>query len=155
MGNRLIRELVNQFNKILNGSLKSGLSNGETKNQHTSTPKLSRILSNAQVKDAKTSVPLYVITPTFRRPEQIPELTRMAHTLMLVENVHWLVIEDAKILTPQVSQLLNRTGLVFEHLIGKKTLVFRNVLVAMEKKEKSTISTKIRQAVENNSATQE
>lgn len=40
--------------------------------------------------------PLYIITPTYRRPEQIPELTRMSHTLMLVPNLYWLVIEDAK-----------------------------------------------------------
>lgn len=64
-------------------------------------------------------VPLYIITPTYRRPEQIPELTRMAHTLMLVKNVHWLVIEDATVATKQVTKLLERTGLKFDHLIGK------------------------------------
>lgn len=61
---------------------------------------------------------LYIITPTYRRPEQIPELTRMAHTLMLVKNVHWLVIEDATVATKQVTKLLERTGLKFDHLIG-------------------------------------
>lgn len=63
--------------------------------------------------------PLYIITPTYRRPEQIPELTRMSHTLMLVKNVHWLVIEDARVATKQVTRLLKRTGLKFEHLTGK------------------------------------
>ncbi|XP_012217021.1 galactosylgalactosylxylosylprotein 3-beta-glucuronosyltransferase P isoform X3 [Linepithema humile] len=62
--------------------------------------------------------PLYIITPTYRRPEQIPELTRMAHTLMLVKNVHWLVIEDAAVATKQVTKLLERTGLKFDHLIA-------------------------------------
>lgn len=62
--------------------------------------------------------PLYIITPTYRRPEQIPELTRMSHTLMLVPNLYWLVIEDAKEKTPLVTQLLERTGLNYEHLIG-------------------------------------
>ncbi|KAG7200896.1 hypothetical protein KM043_003259 [Ampulex compressa] len=60
--------------------------------------------------------PLYIVTPTYRRPEQIPELTRMSHTLMLVRRVHWLVIEDAKVPTKQVTRLLERTGLKFEHL---------------------------------------
>jgi len=60
--------------------------------------------------------PLYVITPTYRRPEQIAELTRLAQTLMHVQNVHWLVIEDAKSKTPEVSALLRKTGLKFEHL---------------------------------------
>lgn len=63
--------------------------------------------------------PLYVITPTYRRPEQVPELTRMAHTLMLVRNVHWLVIEDAQNATEQVTELLRRTGLKYEHLVGE------------------------------------
>ncbi|KAK1124771.1 hypothetical protein K0M31_006131 [Melipona bicolor] len=64
----------------------------------------------------RTPEPLYIITPTYRRPEQIPELTRMSHTLMLVKNVHWLVIEDAAVATKQVTRLLERTGLKFEHL---------------------------------------
>lgn len=62
--------------------------------------------------------PLYVITPTYRRPEQIPELTRMSHTLMLVPNLFWLVIEDAKEKTPLVTELLERTGLNYAHLVG-------------------------------------
>ncbi|XP_043283252.1 galactosylgalactosylxylosylprotein 3-beta-glucuronosyltransferase P [Venturia canescens] len=120
VGNHLIRELVYQFNKIFNAVSKNGLVNEESKNQRTSTHHLNSISPDNKLKNSKKKAlePLYIITPTFRRPEQIPELTRMAHTLMLVENVHWLVIEDAKILTPQVTQLLNRTGLVFEHLVA-------------------------------------
>ncbi|CAK9815535.1 Galactosylgalactosylxylosylprotein 3-beta-glucuronosyltransferase P [Anthophora plagiata] len=68
------------------------------------------------IKSNKTLEPLYIITPTYRRPEQIPELTRMSHTLMLVKNIHWLVIEDAAVATKQVTRLLERTGLKFEHL---------------------------------------
>ena len=63
--------------------------------------------------------PLYIITPTYRRPEQIAELTRMSHTLMLVQNVNWLVIEDAKVATKQVTKLLEKTGLKFFHLVGE------------------------------------
>jgi len=72
--------------------------------------------------------PLYIITPTYRRPEQIPELTRMAHTLMLVKNVHWLVIEDAAVATKQVTKLLERTGLKFDHLIGKICQINRPIM---------------------------
>ncbi|KAK3913684.1 Galactosylgalactosylxylosylprotein 3-beta-glucuronosyltransferase P [Frankliniella fusca] len=60
--------------------------------------------------------PIYVITPTYRRPEQLPELTRMAQTLLLVRAAHWLVIEDAKEPSKQIAQLLERSGLRFEHL---------------------------------------
>jgi beta-1,3-glucuronyltransferase len=63
--------------------------------------------------------PLYIITPTYRRPEQIPELTRLAQTLMHIKNVHWLVIEDAVVKTPHVTELLIKTGITFEHLLGK------------------------------------
>lgn len=66
----------------------------------------------------ETLDPLYIVTPTYRRPEQIAELTRMSHTLMLVKNVIWLVIEDAKVATPQVTTLLERTGLHFVHLVA-------------------------------------
>ncbi|XP_076634607.1 glucuronyltransferase P [Colletes latitarsis] len=67
-------------------------------------------------RSVETPKPLYIITPTYRRPEQIPELTRMSHTLMLVKNVHWLVIEDATVATKQVTRLLERTGLQFDHM---------------------------------------
>jgi hypothetical protein len=62
---------------------------------------------------------LYIITPTYRRPEQIAELIRMAQTLMHVQNFHWLVIEDAEEKTHMVSELLQRSGFSYDHLIGK------------------------------------
>ena len=62
--------------------------------------------------------PLYVITPTYRRPEQVAELTRMAQTLLLVRNVHWLVVEDAKAPSAPVAALLRDSGLRCEHLTG-------------------------------------
>jgi hypothetical protein len=62
---------------------------------------------------------LYIITPTYRRAEQIAELTRMAQTLMHVQNLHWLVIEDAENKTQLVSELLQRSGISHDHLIGK------------------------------------
>nr|CAD7573466.1 unnamed protein product [Timema californicum] len=69
--------------------------------------------------------PLYIITPTYRRPEQIPELTRMAQTLMHVKNVHWLVIEDAKNQTRMVTELLERTGITFDHLIAPMPDIYK------------------------------
>lgn len=70
------------------------------------------------------TVTLYIITPTYPRPEQLPELTRLSQTLMvsfkkheipslctslqLVKNVKWIVAEDANTPTFQVLQLLKR-----------------------------------------------
>lgn len=62
---------------------------------------------------------VYIITPTYRRPEQVADLTRMAQTLMLVRDIHWLVIEDSHDKSPQVSVLLQSFGIRYTHLIGK------------------------------------
>ncbi|KAF2903505.1 hypothetical protein ILUMI_02695 [Ignelater luminosus] len=70
--------------------------------------------------------PLYIITPTYRRAEQIAELTRLAHTLMLVPNVYWLVIEDASKRTPFVTQLLEDAGIRYEHLLAPMPDEYKN-----------------------------
>ena len=67
-----------------------------------------------------TNLPvIYVITPTYRRAEQIAELTRVAQTFMLVDNLHWIVVEDATVENQQVKDLLNATGLPYTYLLGK------------------------------------
>ncbi|CAK9828830.1 Galactosylgalactosylxylosylprotein 3-beta-glucuronosyltransferase P [Anthophora retusa] len=110
----LVQELVNHLHKNI-----PELSENNTKIVQRFESSAKSDLPQEQdtlVKCNKTLEPLYIITPTYRRPEQIPELTRMSHTLMLVKNVHWLVIEDAAVATKQVTRLLERTGLKFEHL---------------------------------------
>ncbi|CAG7819880.1 unnamed protein product [Allacma fusca] len=61
---------------------------------------------------------IYFITPTYKRPEQIPDLTRLSQTLMHVPSIMWLVIEDAEALSPQVSAILRRSGVRFIHMIA-------------------------------------
>lgn len=63
--------------------------------------------------------PLYLITPTYRRPEQLAELTRMGYLLKNIANLYWLVVEDAEKPTPLVTKLLQRINVPFSHLIGK------------------------------------
>lgn len=63
--------------------------------------------------------PLYIITPTFRRPEQLAELTRLGYTLKHVPNLLWLVIEDAEHATVLVTKLLEHIGVPFVHLVGE------------------------------------
>lgn len=62
---------------------------------------------------------IYVVTPTYRRPEQIADLTRLAQTLMLVRDIHWLVVEDSHVKSPQLAGLLQAFGIPYNHLIGK------------------------------------
>lgn len=111
----LAQELINQLSKNISASFRSNSKVLLPTMIHKTVPPSRQSLSTDP---EEPYVPLYIITPTYRRPEQIPELTRMAHTLMLVKNVHWLVIEDATVATKQVTKLLERTGLKFDHLIA-------------------------------------
>ncbi|XP_018394226.1 PREDICTED: galactosylgalactosylxylosylprotein 3-beta-glucuronosyltransferase P-like isoform X1 [Cyphomyrmex costatus] len=114
----LVQELINQLSK--NASVAS---RNNFKSPPQSQPPATAIHRTVTPRpslpsEESSEEPLYIITPTYRRPEQIPELTRMAHTLMLIKNIHWLVIEDASVATKQVTTLLERTGLKFDHLIA-------------------------------------
>ena len=39
---------------------------------------------------------IFLITPTYTRPTQMPDMTRLAQTLRLVPNVFWIVVEDSQ-----------------------------------------------------------
>lgn len=54
---------------------------------------------------------IYLITPTYARPVQKAELTRLSQTLLLVKGLHWIVIEDAAKPTDLVRNLLKHSGL--------------------------------------------
>ncbi|KAG8136791.1 hypothetical protein E2320_005349, partial [Naja naja] len=59
---------------------------------------------------------IFVITPTYTRPVQKAELTRLANTFLHVQNLHWVVVEDSPRRTNLVSNLLEKTGIHFTHL---------------------------------------
>lgn len=54
---------------------------------------------------------IYAITPTYARPVQKAELTRLSHLFQLVPNLFWVIVEDSEMTTPLVRNLLNRAGL--------------------------------------------
>ncbi|XP_037807704.1 galactosylgalactosylxylosylprotein 3-beta-glucuronosyltransferase I [Lucilia sericata] len=54
---------------------------------------------------------IYCITPTYARPQQKAELTRLSHIFMLVPNLHWVLVEDSETTTELVRNLLERAGL--------------------------------------------
>jgi len=60
--------------------------------------------------------PIYVVTATYRRPEQLAELLRLAQTLMLVPNLYWVLVEHAKEKSPLISKLLERWNISSIHL---------------------------------------
>ncbi|XP_077524740.1 galactosylgalactosylxylosylprotein 3-beta-glucuronosyltransferase S-like [Amblyomma americanum] len=71
---------------------------------------------------ASSGVPVlptvYVVTPTYRRPTQVPDLLRVAQALMLATGVFWVLVEDATKPTESVSRLLRDCGLPHVHLLG-------------------------------------
>ncbi|XP_052891521.1 galactosylgalactosylxylosylprotein 3-beta-glucuronosyltransferase P [Anopheles moucheti] len=75
--------------------------------------------------DTKLLPPLYIITPTYRRPEQIPELTRLGYTLKHVQNVLWIVVEDSENRTTAVARLLEEIGVPFVQLAAPMPAQYR------------------------------
>ncbi|XP_049281845.1 galactosylgalactosylxylosylprotein 3-beta-glucuronosyltransferase P [Anopheles funestus] len=75
--------------------------------------------------DTKLLPPLYIITPTYRRPEQIPELTRLGYTLKHVQNVLWIVVEDSENRTATVARLLEEIGVPFVQLAAPMPAQYR------------------------------
>jgi len=59
---------------------------------------------------------IYVVTPTYTRPTQLADLTRLANTLRLVPDIHWLVSEDRNTTSDSVAELLAATGLSYTQL---------------------------------------
>ncbi|XP_061394056.1 galactosylgalactosylxylosylprotein 3-beta-glucuronosyltransferase S isoform X1 [Musca vetustissima] len=59
---------------------------------------------------------IYFVTPTYPRREQVPELTRLAYTLLHVPRLHWIVANDHNVCNPYLDTLLNRFGIPYTHL---------------------------------------
>ncbi|KAG7313650.1 hypothetical protein JYU34_000809 [Plutella xylostella] len=63
---------------------------------------------------------IYYVTPTYPRPNQVPELTRLSHSLMHVPGLHWVVANDHDACDPRVHSILQRSGLPFTHISSPK-----------------------------------
>lgn len=73
--------------------------------------------STYYIDDIHLNLPIvYTVTPTYSRPTQKAELTRLSQTLLLVPNLHWIIVEDAAERTDLVTRFLKRSGLHFTHL---------------------------------------
>ncbi|XP_033219617.1 galactosylgalactosylxylosylprotein 3-beta-glucuronosyltransferase I isoform X2 [Belonocnema kinseyi] len=70
-------------------------------------------LLNTVYKDEPT---IYAITPTFARPVQKAELTRLAQTFLLVPKFHWIVVEDSVNKTSLITNFLATSLLSYTHL---------------------------------------
>ena len=78
--------------------------------------------------DNSSEYPLIiVITPTYTRPTQLADMTRMAQTLMHVHNILWIVVEDSQYISIAVSELLNRTDIPYVQLLAARPNDHKNV----------------------------
>ncbi|KAH9636487.1 hypothetical protein HF086_002187 [Spodoptera exigua] len=68
---------------------------------------------------------IYFVTPTYPRPEQAPELTRLAHTLMHVPRLHWIVADDQPLCSDVVYDILRRSGLPYTHISSPKPFKYQ------------------------------
>ena len=76
---------------------------------------------DTNLKSAQRKHVIYVITPTYARTTQKPDLTRTAQSIMLARNVHWIVVEDANNKTCFVRELLAQMPCSATHLVHKTT----------------------------------
>ncbi|XP_039969766.1 galactosylgalactosylxylosylprotein 3-beta-glucuronosyltransferase S isoform X1 [Bactrocera tryoni] len=68
---------------------------------------------------------IYFVTPTYPRREQIPELIRLAYTLLHVPRIHWILANDLKACNAYIDGLLKRFGLPFTHLASPMPEFYR------------------------------
>ena len=74
--------------------------------------------SENSMSELERKVPVYVITATFPRLEQLAELTRLGQTLKHAKNLMWIVADDAPTPTKQVMQLLHRLNITHKYILG-------------------------------------
>ncbi|KAM6956555.1 galactosylgalactosylxylosylprotein 3-beta-glucuronosyltransferase 2 [Aplochiton taeniatus] len=79
--------------------------------RRASHPKLAR--TNAPGRNLSALPMIYAITPTYSRPVQKAELTRLANTLRQVPRLHWILVEDSNARTDMVGRFLTRSGVQF------------------------------------------
>ncbi|XP_072015270.1 galactosylgalactosylxylosylprotein 3-beta-glucuronosyltransferase 1-like [Amphiura filiformis] len=59
---------------------------------------------------------IFAITPTYARPVQKAELTRLLNTFLHITNFHWILVEDSENKTSLVSNFLEGSALNHSHL---------------------------------------
>ncbi|XP_050033884.3 galactosylgalactosylxylosylprotein 3-beta-glucuronosyltransferase S-like isoform X1 [Dermacentor andersoni] len=69
---------------------------------------------------------VYVVTPTYRRANQAPDMVRLSQALMLAEvRIFWVVVEDADRPSLLVRNIMHRSGLAGVQLTSRTPSQFR------------------------------
>ncbi|XP_036212680.1 galactosylgalactosylxylosylprotein 3-beta-glucuronosyltransferase S isoform X2 [Bactrocera oleae] len=77
------------------------------------------------LRDYESLPMIYFVTPTYPRREQIPELIRLAYTLLHVPRIQWILANDHKACNAYIDGLLKRFGLPFTHLASPMPASYR------------------------------
>lgn len=72
-------------------------------------------IPEAEFSDALLPI-IYIITPTYSRPHQKAELTRLKSVFLHVPALHWILVEDAVQKSKLVTDFLESSGLAYTHL---------------------------------------
>ncbi|XP_063699186.1 galactosylgalactosylxylosylprotein 3-beta-glucuronosyltransferase S [Culicoides brevitarsis] len=83
--------------------------------------------SNTPHMDSNNVPIIYFVTPTYPRREQIPELTRLAQTLLHIRNLHWIVADDTDICNNFLDHILNRFGIPYTHIASPMPDHYRTI----------------------------
>ena len=108
---KLINAVTSPKMSLEDNGLEIRESSEETKSIAEAKEKVSECLQASWNEDRNSSASskIFVITPTFKRPEQTAELTRLAQTLSQVENLHWIVGIDSESCDKSVETTLARS----------------------------------------------
>jgi galactosylgalactosylxylosylprotein 3-beta-glucuronosyltransferase 3 len=69
---------------------------------------------------------IYVITPTYARPTQKAELTRLLNTLRNVPKIIWILVEDSKVKSYNLRNFLHNSGVSYIHMNTKSKVIVLN-----------------------------
>lgn len=61
---------------------------------------------------------VYVIS-TVENSSQVERLSNLGNVLKNVDDVTWVVVEKSDVLSPEVGDILMKTNIPFEHLLGE------------------------------------
>jgi hypothetical protein len=63
---------------------------------------------------------IFVITPTYSRPERLADMTRFSQTLSHIKDLIWIVVEDGEELSVPLQRLLKRSRIRHVYLKATK-----------------------------------
>ncbi|KAJ3141400.1 hypothetical protein HK100_007230 [Physocladia obscura] len=70
-----------------------------------------------RINSSKNSKPwIFFVTPTYKRKDQLVDMTRLSQTLSHDKRIYWIVVEDREMPSMRIRWILERSGLPFAHI---------------------------------------